>query len=376
MLTKSKSTWLRQRLRRSAITSVIVAVALFVAPFSMLDATAAPDLQTQLNQSSSQIQQLRNQAAASAAAGDTLAGQIKAMQTQAAVIQATIADTNSRVVAANTALAQTKAAMAVKQASLIVEMRSNYYLSGTTTLEELIGSESLTAFLNKKQYLDSASKRLGDILAEVQKLKRQQEQERDQLAVLQQQQVSQQAALAVQISAQNDLLARTRGDEAVYEQQLATAQTAQANLLAQISSAVGGGHLNVKGHVTRGQVIGFEGSTGNSTGPHLHFSSYQNRQPVNPSHFTGGGFPIAYTDVTQDFGCTGFTSEVFAANCPQKHYHDGIDLVGPYGTPVRAVADGNIIDLGDGGWQPSGFGHYVVIDHGNGLWTLYGHMQG
>src|SRR3569833_906249 len=52
-------------------------------------------------------------------------------------------------------------------------------------------------------------------------------------------------------------------------------------------------------------------------------------------------------------------------------FHPGMDIEAPYGTPVRAAADGNVMGENMG----SGYGRQVVLDHGHDLITLYGHLS-
>ena len=52
-------------------------------------------------------------------------------------------------------------------------------------------------------------------------------------------------------------------------------------------------------------------------------------------------------------------------------YHSGIDIGVDYGTPIHAADSGTVIYAG---WI-SGYGNAVIIDHGNGMQTLYGHNQ-
>jgi len=52
--------------------------------------------------------------------------------------------------------------------------------------------------------------------------------------------------------------------------------------------------------------------------------------------------------------------------------HNGQDFDVPYGTDVYATGDGSVIESG---WNSGGFGNYIVIDHGYGLQTVYGHLS-
>jgi murein DD-endopeptidase MepM/ murein hydrolase activator NlpD len=52
-------------------------------------------------------------------------------------------------------------------------------------------------------------------------------------------------------------------------------------------------------------------------------------------------------------------------------YHPAIDIANHDNPPIVAAATGTVVVAG---WNGGGYGNYVVIDHGNGYQTLYGHM--
>jgi len=51
--------------------------------------------------------------------------------------------------------------------------------------------------------------------------------------------------------------------------------------------------------------------------------------------------------------------------------HTGVDISAPMGTPIKATGDGIVVHAG---WN-YGYGRCVILDHGNGYQTLYGHLS-
>jgi len=59
------------------------------------------------------------------------------------------------------------------------------------------------------------------------------------------------------------------------------------------------------------------------------------------------------------------------AEADQMQFHKGLDIAVAFGSDVKAAAAGTVIFSG----QKGGYGNCVIVSHGNGLATLYGHLS-
>jgi murein DD-endopeptidase MepM/ murein hydrolase activator NlpD len=80
-------------------------------------------------------------------------------------------------------------------------------------------------------------------------------------------------------------------------------------------------------------------------------------------------WPMAQFQITQGFGPSDVALEPPLG--PYRHFHYGVDISAPLGTSVVAAADGVVVAVGH---TNVGYGNYVVIGHGGGIATLYGHL--
>jgi murein DD-endopeptidase MepM/ murein hydrolase activator NlpD len=94
--------------------------------------------------------------------------------------------------------------------------------------------------------------------------------------------------------------------------------------------------------------------------------------PTSAGHSTKYRFiwPEPKAQLSQGFGPSRFWFEPAFGSYP--HFHTGIDLVEPFGSPIYAADDGIVALVGK---SSSGYGNYVVLAHSGGLDTLYGHLS-
>ncbi|WGK68714.1 M23 family metallopeptidase [Candidatus Haliotispira prima] len=65
----------------------------------------------------------------------------------------------------------------------------------------------------------------------------------------------------------------------------------------------------------------------------------------------------------------GYRRDPFRRN--RREFHNGLDIVGSQGAPVRASSDGTVASVG----YHTIYGNYVILQHAKGIKTLYGHMS-
>lgn len=241
----------------------------------------------------------------------------------------------------------------------------------------LLESGSLSQTARRDQYASSVATKLEtlatdaqDVQTDLQDRKRELDGKRSTLEMLHRQISLLSQSLEQQQRDMRELQANRANEAAFLSARVAQQEAVESALLGVSGdgNALWGAYRDIAA-VKRGDVIGFEGTTGFSTGCHLHFSVIKDGQWVDPMPFIGAGMLLMPGgDITQVYGMTAWAR----TGAYNGKIHNGLDMGQGCGAPIRAAADGVIVR--DNRSDGSGFGHYMVIRHAGGMMTLYGHM--
>lgn len=91
--------------------------------------------------------------------------------------------------------------------------------------------------------------------------------------------------------------------------------------------------------------------------------------PINPDG-SQLVWPAHGVSITLPFGPTAYPFEPAYNGYP--HFHTGIDLAGPLGTPIMAAAPGVVVSADA---TTVGYGNYIILASAGGILTLYGHLE-
>lgn len=270
---------------------------------------------------------------------------------------------------------------------LLERIIKTYKYGSVNTLDLLFSANGLSETLQRLKYIQVAQANDKKVLYQLQATKaayNDQKQDKEtrqaQAEKLNDELENYKIQLAKQKDEKEELLRVTQNDEVKFQGLIAQLK-ADADSIARAISNVG---LKI-GPVSKGQVIGAEGLTGCTSGPHLHFEVYENAKVeggrvigarTNPHNYLDNGrlgppmqgYPGG-THISTEYG------EVYALGT-----HTGLDIYdnSSVGTPILATDSGTAYAISDSGCRISGFDHGaakgIVIDHGNGIVTLYWHL--
>lgn len=341
------------------------------------------------NKVEKQIEKLLESRKKKQAQSRSLAGQAKKLKLsitdlrdEIAIIQSKIDENNASRKKLQLKIDEAQKRLDAQRRLLSANIRAMYMEGEISPLVMVASSSNLSDFMDKQEYRDRLRKEITGLMNEIDVLRLQlQKQQHEINKILEEQNILKDLHEEKRKQAQQELskTTKTKADfdaEIKRQTKLIKVLNAQRMAAHKALATVDLSKLKSLKKVKKGEVIGKVGNTGYSFGAHLHFEVVDSGVTVDPMDYLGKrGWLLRPTSgpVTQGYG----EDHGFAYGT-----HFAVDFGANSGTKIKAVAPGKLYTgctseiLGSGrGKTGESYGYMAIIDHGNGLRTLYAHMQ-
>lgn len=302
---------------------------------------------------------------------DNLQNAVNRLQVQKNAIQAQIDLSQAKYDQLVAQIKETEQKIVSNQGVLKETIGDLYVSSNVSPIEMLASSRNIGDYLDQQEYRTGIQDRVESAISEIKSLKKQLEQKRDKAKEVLDKQKNQRSALASAQAEQAELLSKTRGQEKNYQNHVGDLKKQKAEAEAALASSLSSRSYATAvpaGRVSAGDVVGAVGSTGMSTGPHLHLEVRRGGSVVNPAPYIRAN-PVPSAYISQSFGNP---DPIYRSG-----YHPGIDYAASYGTAIRAIQGGNMYRGCSqallGTWA---YGYVAIVEHSDGSTAIYAHMSG
>lgn len=283
-----------------------------------------------------------------------LDGNINQLHGQLESLDETITSTQSELDKLEQDLTKAQERIDIQDELLKKRVRVMYEDGAMGYLDVLVSAKSFSDLLNRMEAIKTITEYDANLLNSyekaketVEKNKQLVEEHQKSLVAARDSKAQKQSELQEQLNLAQSEIDRLSEEEGSLQQALAEAKAAEEQANQRIAAA----------------LAASAASSGSSAGGYVDTSG----DVYVPA--TGGTFIWPFS---QSYPITsGFVNRV-SPIWGSSELHTGLDIGAPYGTTIRAAAAGTVVVSE---FNTGGYGNYVVIDHGNGYSTLYGHAS-